>query len=210
MHIVCSDLEGVFVPEIWINVSEKTGIKELRLTTRDISDYDVLMKRRLAILEENGLKIDDITAVIATMDPLEGAVEFLGWVRSRTQIIVVSDTFDQFAGPLMKKLGWPTLFCHTLSIEPDGFISGYVLRQKDSKREAVISLKNLNYKTTAVGDSYNDITMLKEADNGILFSPPDNVKHEYPEFPVSFSYESLKDIIENILSNSSKKRTGQV
>jgi len=204
MHIVCSDLEGVFVPEIWINVAEKTGIKELRLTTRDISDYDVLMKRRLAILEENGLKIGDITEVIATMDPLEGAVEFLDWVRSRTQIIVVSDTFDQFAGPLMKKLGWPTLFCHTLSIEPDGFISGYVLRQKDSKREAVISLKNLNYKTMAVGDSYNDITMLKEADNGILFNPPDNVKNEYPEFPVSFSYESLKDIIENILSNSSK------
>ena len=200
MHIVCSDLEGVFVPEIWINVAEKTGIKELRLTTRDISDYDVLMKKRLAILEENGLKIVDITAVIATMDPLEGAVEFLDWVRSRTQIIVVSDTFDQFAGPLMKKLGWPTLFCHTLSIEPDGFISGYVLRQKDSKREAVISLKNLNYKTMAVGDSYNDITMLKEADNGILFNPPDNVKREYPEFPVSFSYESLKDIIENILS----------
>ncbi|MBW1608149.1 MAG: bifunctional phosphoserine phosphatase/homoserine phosphotransferase ThrH [Deltaproteobacteria bacterium] len=200
MHIVCSDLEGVFVPEIWINVAEKTGIKELRLTTRDISDYDVLMKRRLAILEENGLKIGDITEVIATMDPLEGAVEFLDWVRSRTQIIVVSDTFDQFAGPLMKKLGWPTLLCHTLSIEPDGFISGYVLRQKDSKREAVISLKNLNYKTMAVGDSYNDITMLKEADNGILFNPPDNVKSEYPEFPVSFSYESLKDIIENILS----------
>jgi len=203
MHIVCSDLEGVFVPEIWINVAEKTDIKELQLTTRDISDYDVLMKRRLAILEENGLKIDDITAVIATMDPLEGAVEFLDWVRSRTQIIVVSDTFDQFAGPLMKKLGWPTLFCHTLSIEPDGFISGYVLRQKDSKREAVISLKNLNYKTMAVGDSYNDITMLKEADNGILFNPPDNVKNEYPDFPVSFSYESLKDIIENILANSS-------
>lgn len=203
MHIVCSDLEGVFVPEIWINVAEKTGIKELRLTTRDIPDYDVLMKGRLAILEENGLKIDDITAVIATMDPLEGAVQFLDWIRSRTQIIVVSDTFDQFAGPLMKKLGWPTLFCHTLSIEPDGFISGYVLRQKDSKREAVISLKNLNYKTMAVGDSYNDITMLKEADNGILFNPPDNVKSEYPEFPVSFSYESLKEIIENILSNSS-------
>jgi phosphoserine/homoserine phosphotransferase len=200
MHIVCSDLEGVFVPEIWINVAEKTGIKELRLTTRDISDYDVLMKRRLAILEENGLKIGDITEIIATMDPLERAVEFLDWVRSRTQIIVVSDTFDQFAGPLMKKLGWPTLLCHTLSIEPDGFISGYVLRQKDSKREAVISLKNLNYKTMAVGDSYNDITMLKEADNGILFNPPDNVKSEYPEFPVSLSYESLKDIIENILS----------
>ena len=202
MHIVCSDLEGVFVPEIWINVAEKTGIEELRLTTRDISDYDVLMKRRLAILDENGLKIDDIKAAIATMNPLEGAVEFLSWLRSRTQIIVVSDTFEQFARPLMEKLGWPTLLCHTLSIAPDGFITDYVLRQKDAKREAVISLKNLNYRTIGMGDSYNDITMLKEADNGILFNPPDNVKNEYPEFPVTFSYEDLKSIIENILSNN--------
>ncbi len=202
MHIVCSDLEGVFVPEIWINVAEKTGIEELRLTTRDISDYDVLMKRRLAILDENNLKIDDIKAVIATMNPLEGAVKFLNWLRSRTQIIVVSDTFDQFARPLMEKLGWPTLFCHTLSIAPDGFITDYVLRQKDAKREAVISLKNLNYRTIGVGDSYNDITMLKEADSGILFNPPDNVKNEYPEFPVTFSYEELKSIIEKILSNN--------
>lgn len=202
MHIVCSDLEGVFVPEIWINVAEKTGIEELRLTTRDISDYDVLMKRRLAILDENNLKINDIKAVIATMNPLEGAVEFLNWLRSRTQIIVVSDTFDQFARPLMEKLGWPTLFCHTLSIAPDGFITDYVLRQKDAKREAVISLKNLNYRTIGMGDSYNDITMLKEADNGILFNPPDNVKNEYPEFPVTFSYEDLKSIIKNILSNN--------
>lgn len=200
MHIVCSDLEGVFVPEIWINVAEKTGIKELRLTTRDISDYDVLMKRRLAILDENGIKIDDIKAVIATMNPLEGAVEFLNWLRSCTQIIVVSDTFDQFARPLMEKLGWPTLFCHTLSIAPDGFIADYVLRQKDAKREAVISLKNLNYSTIGVGDSYNDISMLKAADSGILFNPPDNVKNEYPEFPVTFSYEELKRIIEKILS----------
>ena len=202
MHIVCSDLEGVFVPEIWINVAEKTGIEELRLTTRDISDYDVLMKRRLAILDENNLKIDDIKAVIATMNPLEGAVEFLNWLRSRTQIIVVSDTFDQFARPLMEKLGWPTLFCHTLSIAPDGFITDYVLRQKDAKRKAVISLKNLNYRTIAMGDSYNDITMLKEADSGILFNPPDNVKNEYPEFPVTFSYEELKSIIEKILSRT--------
>jgi phosphoserine/homoserine phosphotransferase len=203
MNIVCSDLEGVFVPEIWINVAEKTGIEELRLTTRDISDYDVLMRRRLAILDENGLKIDDIKAVIGTMNPLDGAVEFLTWLRSRTQIIVVSDTFDQFAHPLMEKLGWPTLFCHTLSISPDGFITDYVLRQKDAKRNAVISLKNLNYNTIAMGDSYNDITMLKEAENGILFNPPDNVKNEYPEFPVTFSYEELKSIIENILSNNS-------
>ncbi|MGD8982218.1 MAG: bifunctional phosphoserine phosphatase/homoserine phosphotransferase ThrH [Desulfobacterales bacterium] len=200
MNIVCSDLEGVFVPEIWINVAEKTGIEELRLTTRDIADYDVLMKRRLSILDENNLKIDDIKAVIATMTPLDGAVEFLNWIRSRTQIIVVSDTFDQFARPLMEKLGWPTLFCHTLSIAPDGFISDYILRQKDAKREAVISLKTLNYNTIAMGDSYNDITMLKEADNGILFNPPDNVKNEFPEFPVTFSYEELKSVIEKILS----------
>ena len=200
MNIVCSDLEGVFVPEIWINVAEKTGIEELRLTTRDISDYDVLMKRRLAILDENNLKIDDIKAVIATMNPLDGAVKFLNWLRSRTQIIVVSDTFDQFARPLMEKMGWPTLFCHTLSIAPDGFISDYILRQRDAKREAVISLKRLNYTTIALGDSYNDITMLKEADNGILFSPPDNVKNEYPEFPVTFSYEELKSIIEKLLT----------
>ncbi len=205
MNIVCSDLEGVFVPEIWINVAEKTGIEELRLTTRDIADYDVLMKRRLSILDENNLKIDDIKAVIATMNPLDGAVEFLNWIRSHTQIIVVSDTFDQFARPLMEKLGWPTLFCHTLSIEPDGFISDYILRQKDAKREAVISLKALNYNTIAMGDSYNDITMLKEADNGILFNPPDNVKNEFPEFPVTFSYEELKSVIENILSNNSSK-----
>jgi phosphoserine/homoserine phosphotransferase len=201
MHIVCSDLEGIFVPEIWINVAEKTGIKELRITTRDISDYDVLMKKRLAILDENRLKIDDIKAVIATMDPLDGALEFLDWLRSRTQIIVVSDTFEQFARPLMQKLGWPTLFCHTLSITPDGSIAGYKLRQNDSKREAVISLKSLNYDTIAVGDSYNDITMLKQADTGILFDPPENVKNEFPEFPVTYNYDDLKKIIQQILSD---------
>jgi phosphoserine / homoserine phosphotransferase len=203
MHIVCSDLEGVFVPEIWINVAEKTGIEELRLTTRDIADYDVLMKRRLKILDENQLKIDDIQAVIAKMKPLEGAVDFLNWLRSRTQIIVISDTFDQFARPLMEKLGWPTLFCHTLTITPDGAISDYVLRQKDGKRESVISLKKLNYKIIAVGDSYNDIAMLKEADNGILFNPPDNVKNEFSEFPVTFSYKELKLMMQKMLSNHS-------
>jgi phosphoserine / homoserine phosphotransferase len=204
MHIVCSDLEGVFVPEIWINVAEKTGIEELRLTTRDIADYDVLMKRRLKILDENHLKIDDIQAVIATMKPLDGAVDFLDWLRSRTQIIVVSDTFDQFARPLMEKLGWPTLFCHTLSITSEGFITDYILRQKDGKRKSVMSLKNLNYKVIAMGDSYNDIAMLKEADNGILFNPPDNVKNEFPELPVTFDYEALKQMIQKILSNHSK------
>lgn len=199
MQIVCTDLEGIFLPEIWINVAEKTGIKELRLTTRDISDYDVLMRKRLAILAENGLKLKDIQAVIATMNPLDGAVEFLEWLRSCTQVIVVSDTFVQFARPLMKKLGWPTLFCHTLSIAPDGSIIGYNLRQQDSKRHAVISLKSLYYKVIGVGDSYNDITMLKEADTGLLYNPPENVKNEFPEFPVSYSYDELKAILQNIL-----------
>ena len=199
MQIVCSDLEGIFVPEIWINVAEKTGIPELRLTTRDISDYDVLMKKRLGILAENNLKIEDIKAVIATMDPLEGAVEFLDWLRSRIQLIVVSDTFVQFARPLMKKLGWPTLFCHTLTIAPDGSVTGYNLRQQDSKRHAIIALKSLYYTTIAIGDSYNDIPMLKEAGTGILFDPPDNVKNEFTEFPVAYSYDQLKAILEKIL-----------
>lgn len=202
MQIVCTDLEGIFLPEIWINVAEKTGIKELRLTTRDISDYDVLMRKRLAILAENGLKLKDIQAVIATMNPLDGAVEFLEWLRSYTQVIVVSDTFVQFARPLMKKLGWPTLFCHTLSIATDGSIIGYNLRQQDSKRHAVIALKSLYYKVIGVGDSYNDITMLKEADTGLLYNPPENVKNEFPEFPVSYSYDELKAILENIFKNT--------
>ncbi len=138
MHIVCADLEGVFVPEIWINVAERTGIEELRLTTRDISDYDVLMKKRLGILKTNNLKLNDITGVVDTMEPLEGALEFINWLRSVTQIIILSDTFVQFAGPLMRKLGWPTLFCHTLSIDSDGYITGYNLRQQESKRASEV------------------------------------------------------------------------
>lgn len=201
MHIVCSDLEGVLVPEIWVEVAEKTGIKELRLTTRDISDYDVLMKKRLSILHENGFKIKDIEEVIATMDPLEGAVEFLEWLRSRTQVIIVSDTFVQFAGPLMKKLGWPTLFCNSLLINSSGSIEGYRLRQKDGKRMTVLSLKNLNYRIIAVGDSYNDITMLNEADTGILFRPPDRIKNQFSELLISYSFDELKGIIQKTLAD---------
>lgn len=195
MNIVCSDLEGIYVPEIWINVAEKTGIEELRLTTRDISDYNVLMKRRLAILDEKGLKLKDITDVIATMEPLDGALEFLDWLRSQLQLIVVSDTYVEFAKPLMEKLKWPTLFCHSLSVDEKGKITGYNLRQKDSKRKTVLSMKSLNYKVIAIGDSYNDITMLKEADTGILFHPPDNVKDEFPQFSVSYGYEELKKLV---------------
>ncbi len=196
MHIVCSDLEGVFVPEIWINVSKKTGIEELKLTTRDISDYDVLMKKRLGILKEHGLKLKDIQDVIATMDPLPGALEFINWMRARTQVIVVSDTFVQFAGPLMEKLGYPTLFCNTLEIAGDNSVAGYRLRQKDGKKKTVQALKTLNYQIVAMGDSYNDITMIQEADKGVLFRPPQNVIDDYPDLPVTESYEQVQEILE--------------
>ena len=192
MDIVCSDLEGIFTPEIWINVAEITGIKDLRLTTRDISDYDVLMERRLAILAENNLKLDDIQAVIAKMEPLAGAAEFLNWLRSLVQVIIVSDTYVEFAGPLMEKLGRPTLFCNTLSIAEDGSISGYNLRQQDGKKKVAQALKTLNYRVIAIGDSYNDITMLRAADRAILYRPPDNVAAEYKEFPKAFNYDELK------------------
>jgi phosphoserine/homoserine phosphotransferase len=201
MKIICADMEGIFTPEIWIQVSKKTGIDELKLTTRDISDYDVLMKKRLGILAANGLKLKDITDVIETMDPLEGAIEFLDWMRSRTQVIVVSDTYVEFAKPLLKKLGWPTLFCNSLTIAPDGSIADYNLRQKDGKKKTVLSLKQLKYNIIAVGDSYNDITMLKEADAGILFRPPENVKNEYPELPATYDYEELKAVMAEMLSN---------
>jgi phosphoserine/homoserine phosphotransferase len=195
MFIVCSDLEGVFVPEIWINVAEKTGIEELRLTTRDEPDYDVLMRKRLAILKREGLKLADITAVIETMEPLEGAAEFLQWLRSHLQLIVVSDTYAEFAGPLMKKLGWPTLFCHDLRVSEDGSVVGYNLRQNDSKKKAVDALKGLNFQTVAMGDSYNDISMLQAADTGILFRPPENVVAEFPQFPVTRTYEELRQAV---------------
>ncbi|WP_319524654.1 bifunctional phosphoserine phosphatase/homoserine phosphotransferase ThrH [uncultured Desulfosarcina sp.] len=199
MDIICSDLEGVFVPEIWINVAERTGIDELRLTTRDISDYDVLMKRRLSILDANGLKLKDITDVIATMNPLPGAREFLDGLRARTQVIIVSDTYVEFARPLMEKLGWPTLLCHSLTIDDSGAIAGYTLRQKDGKRKVVQAFKSLNYRVVAMGDSYNDVTMLKEADKGILFRPPQNVIDEFPQFPVTTNYEELQAVLDGEL-----------
>ena len=194
MKIICADMEGIFTPEIWIEVAKKTGIGDLKLTTRDISDYDVLMKKRLGILAENSLKLKDITDVIETMDPLEGALDFLDWVRERTQVIVVSDTYVEFARPLLRKLGWPTLFCNTLTIAPDGSIADYNLRQQDGKRETVLSLKRLNYHILAVGDSYNDISMLKEAHAGVLFKPPENVRSEYPELPATYNYDELKSV----------------
>jgi phosphoserine/homoserine phosphotransferase len=199
MDIVCSDLEGIFTPEIWINFAEITGIEELRLTTRDISDYDVLMKRRLAILDENNLKLEDIQAVIAKMEPQEGALEFLDWLRSMMQVIIVSDTYVEFAGPLMEKLGRPTLFCNTLTVAADGSIGGYNLRQPDGKKKVALALKTLNYRVIAIGDSYNDITMLKAADHAILYCPPANVKRECAEFPTVLNYAQLKNQLLKII-----------
>ena len=199
MYIVCSDLEGVFVPEIWISVAEKTGIEALKLTTRDEPDYDVLMRRRIAILRENNLKLADITRVISDMNPLEGALEFLDWLRSIVQVIVLSDTFVEFASPLMQKLNWPTLFCNSLKVNSDGAISGYVLRQPDGKRKAIVALKSLSYQVIAMGDSYNDITMIQTANMGILFRPPKNVRAEYQNLPVAEGYEDLKKLIQPLL-----------
>lgn len=190
--IIGMDLEGVLVPEIWIAVSEKTGIQKLRLTTRDVSDYNQLMLGRIQILNENHLTLDDIQNVIATLDPLPGAEEFLAWVRSKTQIVILSDTFYEFASPLMKKLKYPTLFCNTLEVNEKRFITNYRLRQHDGKRNAVLSFKKLEFFVISVGDSYNDTTMLAEADVGILFTPPANVVAEFPQFPVKYTYEELK------------------
>lgn len=194
MHIAALDLEGVLVPEIWINVSKKTGIEDLKLTTRDIPDYNVLMKRRLKILAEHKLKLPDIQAVIDSISPLDGAKDFLDWLRSEFQVVILSDTFAEFAKPLMRQLGWPTLFCHSLQVGPDGAIANYKLRMKDQKKAAVDAFRKLNFKVVAAGDSYNDTAMLKAADTGILFCPPDNVRKEFPQFPVAETYERLREL----------------
>jgi phosphoserine/homoserine phosphotransferase len=192
MIVTCLDLEGVLVPEIWIAFAEKTGIKNLRLTTRDIPDYDELMRGRLKILNENNLKLSDIKEVIGGIAPLPGAKEFLSWLQSEFQVIILSDTFSQFAGPLMAQLNHPTLFCHDLIVDETGRIADYRLRIPDAKTKAVAALKGLNLKVIAAGDSYNDTGMLKEADVGILFRAPDNVVQEFPQFPVTKTYEEFK------------------
>ncbi|MFO7573759.1 MAG: bifunctional phosphoserine phosphatase/homoserine phosphotransferase ThrH [Bacteroidales bacterium] len=195
MNIICSDVEGVWFPEVWVNVARVTGIEELKLTTRDVSDYDVLMRGRIRILKEHKLTIHDIQSVIATLEPLPGAVEALGIIRAATQIVMVSDTFTQFAQPLMRSLGWPMLFCNYLEIDEKGFVVDYHLRQPDQKREVVRSLKQLMYRVTAIGDSYNDISMLSEADRGILFHAPSTIKEEYPDFEsVNDHKELLKSL----------------
>ncbi|MEY4371960.1 MAG: phosphoserine:homoserine phosphotransferase [Actinomycetota bacterium] len=188
--IVTLDVEGVLVPEIWIAVSERTGIAELRRTTRDEPDYDKLMRFRLGLLEQHGLTMSTIADVIAGMGPLPGARAFLDDLRSRTQVILLSDTFEQFGRPLMEQLGWPTLFCHQLVVNDDRIVD-YQLRMSDQKRHAVAALKGLNFRVVAAGDSYNDTAMLAEADAGFLFHAPDNVKREFPQFPALDTYEEL-------------------
>jgi phosphoserine/homoserine phosphotransferase len=199
--LVVLDLEGVLVPEIWIAVAQKTGIPELRRTTRDEPDYDKLMRGRIEILDRHRLKLSDLQEVIATMRPLEGGLEFLQRLRSRTQVIVLSDTFEQFAKPLMRQLEWPAIFCNRLVIE-EGRIAGYKLRQEQPKRSAVAALKNLHYFVIAAGDSFNDIAMLTEADAGFLFHSPDPIKKQFPQFPALETYAALTQAIHHAIESS--------
>ncbi|RLP11657.1 bifunctional phosphoserine phosphatase/homoserine phosphotransferase ThrH [Propionibacterium australiense] len=195
MHVVCLDMEGVLVPEIWINVAEATGIDELRLTTRDISDYDELMGHRLKVMAEHDLRLGTIKEVIADMGPMPGAVDFLDWLRERWQVVILSDTFYDFAEPLMAQMGRPTIFCHNLIIDDDR-VAGYRLRMADQKREAVRAFRGLNFTTMAAGDSYNDTRMLLEADYGALFCPPPNVISEFPDLPIATDYDALARLFE--------------
>lgn len=192
MELACLDLEGVLVPEIWIAFAERTGIDELRATTRDIPDYNVLMRQRLGLLDQHNLKINDIQDVIATLAPLPGAAEFLDWLRQRFQVIILSDTFYEFSQPLMRQLGWPTLFCHRLVTDDSGRVVDYKLRQPDPKRASVIALHSLLYRIIAAGDSYNDTSMLAEADVGILFHAPQNVIDEFPQFKAVHNFDALR------------------
>ena len=197
MLAICLDLEGVLIPEIWINVAERTGITALTRTTRDEPDYDRLMSYRLGILDQNNIKMDDITSTIGSMEPMEGATEFLASLESRWPTLILSDTFSQFAKPMMKKLGNPTLLCHTLLIDDTGRIEDWKIRYDDHKRKTVDSLIEMNYQVIAAGDSYNDTSMLSAASAGILFRPPENVIEEFPQFPVAMDYSELIDEIES-------------
>ena len=210
MHIVCLDLEGILIPEIWISVAEHTGIAELRLTTRDVPDYDALMKGRIGILKENNLRLSDIQYVIRRMSPLEGAREFLQTLRRSTQVIILSDTFEQFSRPFMEKLDWPTIFCNTLLTDDSGTVVGYTLRQADGKARAVAGLKSMGFATLAVGDSYNDIAMLKEAGHGVLFRPPENIAREYGEFSVVKSYIRLLAELRRFLGSTGVEQNGDL
>ena len=201
-RLIASDLEGVLVPEIWIAFAEKTGIEQLRLTTRDINDYDQLMQMRLKILKERNLRLQDIQDVIATISPLPGAEKFIAWIRERTQFIILSDTFYEFAKPLMAQLGYPTIFCHSLEVDDGGTITGYRLRLDQSKRSAIAAFRDLQFNTLAMGDSYNDIAMLERADAGVLFNPPENVINDFPHLPVIRSYGEAKRFIGEWIAGS--------
>lgn len=202
MYMVCCDLEGVLVPEVWINVARWTGIDELKLTTRDISDYNALMTRRLKILKQHGITIRDIQKVISLLELMPGALDFINWLHGRAQMIVVSDTFREFADPLLQKMGWPVLFCHHLTIDSEGNISDFNLRQNDAKRMVVKALQDLNFKVIAIGDSYNDISMLRQAEIGILYKPPQNVIDDNNDIRAVNSYSQLKNIIAETLNNN--------
>lgn len=192
MEVACLDLEGVLVPEIWINVAQRTGIEALRATTRDIPDYDALMRQRLSHLDRHGLRLTDIRRVIDALEPLPGARAFLDWLRARCQVVILSDTYYEFSTPLMQKLGWPTLFCNHLEVDDQDRIVSYRLRQPDQKRQAVKALRALNFRTIAAGDSYNDTTMMVEADAGIFFRPPREIAAQFPQFPVTQSFSELQ------------------
>ncbi|MCX6271394.1 MAG: bifunctional phosphoserine phosphatase/homoserine phosphotransferase ThrH [Bacteroidetes bacterium] len=195
MNIVCFDMEGVFTPEIWVNVAKKTGIDALKITTRDEPDYDKLMKYRIGIMEENHITLRYIQEVIASLELLEGARDFFDWVRERSQAIVVTDSFVEFAMPFIGKLGRPLVLCHNLITDERGMITGYNLRQPDPKRQVVIAFQSLKYKVVGIGDSYNDMGMIQQADTGILYRPPDNVVKDYPSYPVTRNYDELKALI---------------
>jgi len=199
MYIVCFDLEGVFTPEVWIAVSKATGIDELKLTTRDISDYDVLMHKRIALLKKNKITLKDIQDIISKMDLLPGAKEFLDFIRSVAQVVIVTDSFIEFVVPFMKKLGFPMCFCHNLEVNEEGMITDYKIRISEMKKKTVLALKKLNYEVIAAGDSYNDVSMLLEAKHGVLFRPPKNVVEQFPELPVVKEYDKLKDLISKYL-----------
>ena len=199
MHLVCLDLEGVLVPEIWIAVAEKTGRPELRRTTRDEPDYDKLMRYRLALLDQHGITLPQIQEIIGTLRPLDGALEFMNWLRARTQVLILSDTFEQFAAPLMRQLGWPTLLCHELEVAPTGRITGYRLRMPDQKKRAVEALRSLNYDIIAAGDSHNDLSMLLAANHGILFRPTEAFAAANPQLPVTRDHAALRKEIEKQL-----------
>lgn len=200
MNIVCLDLEGVLIPEIWINFADKVGVAELRATTRDIPDYDELMKFRLDLCAKHDFRIKDIQAVIDTLSPLEGALQFSDQLRADYQLLILSDTFQEFAAPMMRQLNWPTIFCHELVIDNEGRIRDYKLRKADHKRETVKRLHELNFNVVAAGDSYNDTTMLAEAEQGILFCPPQNVIEEFPQFPVAKTYAELRTQIDSAIA----------